>query len=893
MVTLLRSAIACDNRAMAWQFVGRDDELAQLVSRLADRSVKGIVLAGPAGVGKTRLAAEFLKRAESSKSATAHVTASRSTRGVPFGAFASLLPAGDYPEGAVGDRAGMLRSAGAALVRDAGNRRLVLLVDDAHLLDDASATLVYQLVSSGAAFVVATLRFGEPAPPPIVGLWKDDLAERIEVGGLGAGAIEDLLCAELGGQVDSAVVAHLAEHCQGNVLFLRELVLGAVRDRSLVDDRGIWRLVRPLTPSERLVELVETRLGDLHPDERSLMELVCWGEPLEIAELASLADLPTAEGLEERGFLSTRMEGDRREVRPAHPVYGDVVRAKTPALRVARLATLLADTVEKLGVNHPRDALRVASWRLDGGGGSPEVMLTAAQTARWTYDFPLAARLVDRALAVGAGFDAALLAAELAGLLGRFDDAEAQLAELVERAQTDQDRVRVAVARLNNHAFYSGAIDEGLLIVEEVLLTIDDADWKDEIAARHAGLLLAKSGPIRAAEAFEPLLHRGCTDSALVWVYQTAAPAYTRFGRFGEALDAADKGYLLARSLSWPSEWYPWFHLYFRSRTLCHLGRIIEGERLAKQEHAAALDSGSIEAQAWFSWGLASASRERGDITAAIRFAREAAVLFAELGRPLVQRMALTDLAASLAFAGRAEEAQGALSALDRLGLPPDYLTGVELLLARGWVEAALGNVPGARRHFEEAVGVGGRIGDLLGVVTGIHNLARVGFVDAQWASRLTHVLKFVEGDYAKVCAVHVQGLLDRDVDRLESASNLFEAAGAKLLAAEVAADAGRIAREAGDSRRAAAADFRSAALLSACDGAVLIGRRGGTSREGLTRAEQEAALLAAAGRSNRSIADELCLSVRTIEGRLQRVYTKLGVSSREELAVKLAESRD
>ena len=55
--------------------------------------------------------------------------------------------------------------------------------------------------------------------------------------------------------------------------------------------------------------------------------------------------------------------------------------------------------------------------------------------------------------------------------------------------------------------------------------------------------------------------------------------------------------------------------------------------------------------------------------------------------------------------------------------------------------------------------------------------------------------------------------------------------------------------------------------------------------RTRLTPAERETALLAANGRSNKEIADELTLSVRTIEGRLQRVYEKLGLSHRRDLA--------
>lgn len=54
--------------------------------------------------------------------------------------------------------------------------------------------------------------------------------------------------------------------------------------------------------------------------------------------------------------------------------------------------------------------------------------------------------------------------------------------------------------------------------------------------------------------------------------------------------------------------------------------------------------------------------------------------------------------------------------------------------------------------------------------------------------------------------------------------------------------------------------------------------------RERLTPAERETALLAAAGRSNREIATELQLSVRTIANRLQRTYGKLGISKRADL---------
>ncbi|WP_229232198.1 response regulator transcription factor [Sinomonas cyclohexanicum] len=52
-----------------------------------------------------------------------------------------------------------------------------------------------------------------------------------------------------------------------------------------------------------------------------------------------------------------------------------------------------------------------------------------------------------------------------------------------------------------------------------------------------------------------------------------------------------------------------------------------------------------------------------------------------------------------------------------------------------------------------------------------------------------------------------------------------------------------------------------------------------------LTQREREVAVLAATGTSNRRIAEDLGLSVRTVEGHLYQVFAKLSVANRSELA--------
>jgi DNA-binding CsgD family transcriptional regulator len=64
------------------------------------------------------------------------------------------------------------------------------------------------------------------------------------------------------------------------------------------------------------------------------------------------------------------------------------------------------------------------------------------------------------------------------------------------------------------------------------------------------------------------------------------------------------------------------------------------------------------------------------------------------------------------------------------------------------------------------------------------------------------------------------------------------------------------------------------------------LGRIGGrAAADGLTPTEQRVADLVAEGRSNKEVASELFVSVRTVEANLTRVYAKLGIRSRSELA--------
>ncbi|MFP3900860.1 MAG: LuxR C-terminal-related transcriptional regulator [Acidimicrobiia bacterium] len=864
-----------------WPLVGRAEELRTLRGLLMGPAPRAVVLAGPPGVGKTRLGHECLRVAEQADLTTVQATATRSAARLPFGAVAPLLHDASPEPGTVDDRADLLRRSVAALAERSEDRRVLLFVDDAHLMDDASATLVHQVAVTGAATVLATVRSGEPAPDPVVALWKDGLAERIELGGLSPGSIDELLTAVLGGPVDPATSVEFAERCQGNVLFLRELVMGALDDGSLPDEGGIRRLVRPLSPSARLVEIVETRLGRLDERERALMELVAYGEPLGQSELAALSDPAVAEALERRDLLTSHMDGRRLQVHLAHPIYGDVVRARTPALRARAIAQSLAEAVESTRPVRHEDALRVATWRLMAGGGHPDVLLEGARIARWRHDFPLAESLALAAVDAGSGFEAALLAAHLASLQGRRDDAERELATLAARAGDDAQRTEVAIARFDNTMARTAG--DGQRILDHARAAITDPDGLDRLDARRLGLVLTAQGPRAAADAARPIVDRAHGE-ALVFACLVGAYSLARLGHLDEALEMSHRGHAARQAVDTPLAWYPWWHTAVQCLVLLYAGHIDEAERMIMAHHGQALAEGSSEAQAVFAVLDGTAVTDRGRVATAASRAREAVAVSQQLQQPAQVRRDHIVAALALALDGQPDAAADALGEIDALGLPRLLGDEVDLLQARAWTAAAAGDLPLAHQILEAAADLGDRIGDVVGEATCLHGLARLGRA-GDVRDRLSEVAAGIDGDLATARAAHVDALAQGDAAGLEKVSNDFVAMGADLLAAEASADAAVARRRSGELREAAAAERRANALAERCESPVTPALHAIEARARLTPAERETATLAASGRTNKEIAEQLYLSARTVENRLQRVYEKLGITGRTELA--------
>jgi hypothetical protein len=149
-----------------WKSASPEPAAERVESAVADRG--GAVIIAPLGAGKTTVARAASERLGGQ---TAWVTGTVSDRVVPFAAVRDLI---DVPDDA--KTAAVLRAARESLADG-----LLLVVDDAHLLDHLSATLVYQLAVSGAARLIVTVDPDEGAPDSIRALQLDNVLPRIEL----------------------------------------------------------------------------------------------------------------------------------------------------------------------------------------------------------------------------------------------------------------------------------------------------------------------------------------------------------------------------------------------------------------------------------------------------------------------------------------------------------------------------------------------------------------------------------------------------------------------------------------------------------------------------------------------------------------------------------------
>ncbi|GLW06670.1 LuxR family transcriptional regulator [Microtetraspora sp. NBRC 13810] len=857
-----------------WPFAGRKKELDNLVGLARDRLTRGVVIAGAAGVGKSRLAAEVLRHFSAERFAVLTIKATKATSGIPNGALADLLPRRTPP-------GNTLRWAAEELLDRAGGRALVLGVDDAHLLDGHSAGVILSLVGGGRARVVATVRTGEPAPDGVTALWREGHAARADVGPLSDADTRALLEGALRGRPDEATVLRLYRVTAGNALFLHEIVDSALGSGTLQLVRGMWQLTGETPLAPRLADLIRDRIGTLSAPVQKVLEYTAFAEPVGARTLSALASEEAVLAAEERGLIRVAVEGRREVARLGHPLYGEVARERCPELRRRRRHSDLVRAVEATGLRRREDLVRTTVWRLESGlGADPEPLVAACRLAWAAHDYRLAVRLAEAAVAAGGGTRATILLATVLDYAQLPDRARAVLDATPEPAG-EADRAQLALARASNLAWGMNRPAEAKELLDATERTVEDAGRRAEIAVRRLGLAASAADPREALALSGPLLDRPLDPPLRAQTLNAHALALCYAGRTRDALACVAEA--LADLAAWRDTIPAIVSPLHSTWALCGL---FSGE-LAEMDKAIASMAEAVAGQRGWSRGEGSlalarghAATLRGDLDTAMDVLHAAA----HHETALTVGGCMGAYAQAQALRGDGAAAQETLdAALDRNRATWTGFTRWTAL-TRVWIAAASGETSragGLAVDFAAECGSAGLPGFEF---VALHDAVRLGRATSRVRDRLSELATMHDGPRVRVAAAHARALADGDGDALMTVAGRFEGLGLLLHAAEAAAQGVTALRRAGADRAARRAGAEAWSLAAACPHADTPALRALAAPD-LTARELEVAQLAAAGMSHRAIAERLHISVRTAQNHRNQAYQKLGVNSATDLA--------
>jgi len=857
---------------------GRDSELTAMRRALGGTgNLAGVVIAGAAGVGKTRLAREQLAQAATTGVRTRWIVGTASARPIPLGAFSAEL--GDT----ITEPAPSVRRVIAALVGRQRAAKVLVGIDDAHLLDGFSAHVVHQLAQTREARLVVTVRSGVPAPDAIKALWKDGLLDRLDLEPLSPESTRLMVESILGGPLDARSAARFWKLTGGNALFLQQLAKDQASAGHLRQVAGVWSWPGPVAVSQSMSDLVGTQLDQLPTDLAAVVDNLSQCEPLEVELLAALVGRGNLEIAEQMHLITVERTGAALLVRLAHPLFGELRRARAGEMYLSKVRGRLACRLS--ADDEPQTVVRRALLTLESDlPPDPGLYLEAARHTMRLLDLDLAERFAAESAKAGVT-EAVEIRAVNRFLAGRGPAAEELLREL--SGDGDRDRHRWAVLRAANSiwmmadphaaadilaALAAGpetdtermsrySVEAGL---DAVLARCADAEQKAR-AALDSGLL-SDSEHMLASVAL--MMACGALGHA-----EDISPAARA------ALDRAANSYESAHMRFW------FGGVYARA---CRLtGRIEDCTRAAEVLSELARDMPGL-AYANLVFLLGSAELMRGDLQAAARLLHEALAGVENHGittglRPACA-FALTETHAKL---GQADVAAEMLTEATRVVRPDFLFMQTGLATARGWALVAGGRLSEAIDTVLAEAKVAADRGQLTHELACLQAATQWGATEhlPEIAVRARTLAGLLRLPLADAVALHAEALHRRDGEGLLQASHAYQLLGDRATAADAAAQAAVILTGAQSRSRGLFAASIAAQLAADCGGLSTPATRTPPTPTPLTGKQREVAELVVAGLSNKQIAERTYSSVRTVEGHIYRACQRVGASSREELA--------
>ena len=661
--------------------VGRDGELAR-VTGLLDDALAGrgrlVLCTGEAGIGKTRLAEELAAVAAARDVPVAWARAADPGSSPPYGLWRLVLDEPAVGSGAdlwsrvfgtadlgadsgIAERFALFADVRRRLAQAAEPDGLLLVLDDLQGADEASGTLLAELVRQLRGIrILAFATYRDSVPEGLLPrLSAEANTERVDLHGLPAEAVGDLL---LAAGLDASPEQARRVHAEtgGNPFLVRELA------QTLTGPSGPSGPLGPLGPSEpselsvlsvpgRVLEATAYRLTQLSDEARTVLQAAAVaGNIFSVGVVARMLDrsvLSLLGPLEEGTVAGFLVAGDRRgDQRFSHALVSSAVAARLSAEEQRRLHAAAADAIEALYEGQVRLHLaEVARHRVEaslpGDRARAVAACEAAAAVAWeALAFEEAVRLYRQALTVGEGElgedDRSRLELALAAALHRGGDlpgAQETAARAARRAERRRDRLGLARAALVMEASGVPEWDGEICRACEQALAGNDLpdDLRARVSARYAQALVYRGEYGQAEQVSRDALaaaESAADPAALVDALRARQLACSAPEGLAERIVLADRMLEAADALG--SAWAEMWGRTWRIDTLFETGQLRRIQR-ELTDLGSCLDrlSGPVGRWQHLESG-ATLALATGRFAEAARLAREAFKLFSDMGHP-------------------------------------------------------------------------------------------------------------------------------------------------------------------------------------------------------------------------------------------------------------------
>ena len=787
-----------------------------------------------------------------------------------------------------GDPLLVARATRSAFERLAEAGPIVVAIDDAHWLDPASArALAYaarRLPNAPLGFVVS-IRSGQADPIGVGEAFGRGLVH-LPLEGLSLGAIAHIVRSQARDQIARRTLVRIHEQSAGNPFYALELARAG-----------------PAALPTTLTEMLGRRLDAVSAGGRSAVEQVAVLGPRPIADFADLRGVDAAV---DAGVLVA----DSDDVRFTHPLLAAEAYRRIPPGRRRGLHQAAAETAqsEMDRARHvalastgpdPQLAAQLEAAALAARmGGNPEIAAELAGQARRLTpradQVGLARRTMDEADYLFLAADEAGAQRLVEGVVSGLVRGAVRVRALVQLALTQREAA--AAVELLEEAV-SEPVDDPVLATRTLAqLAWQRGAWLGDVAAalgeaRQAvasadelgdestlvtalttlGLILSISDEVGAKGAFEraiQILDRAPNAAGdhtphlayaheRWWRGEFATAEALLSGERRRAIELGDDSTLMRLAI---------FGAEFELRR----GRWTEAERL--------LEEAMLDARGY--WRLVALIRRgilrgrRGDPSAL----EDAAEL---RDAPMAASDPVFPVAAEF-VAGLLDLAHGQVAtAADRMARLPEHVAG------------------NASRRAEFAV----TIPEATAALVAAGDLDRARSLTRQLEERVAQLEPWGTGAvaYCHGLITLAEGDAARAIEHLHEAAAAFERIGSPFELAHALLATGNALRRGGHRHDAATALERAASIFAqlgaeparaAADEALRRTNPRPRSGDALTPTERRVAALVAEGRTNRETAARLFTTVATVEAHLTRIYGKLRVRSRTELARLVSDGR-